>query len=42
VQAAVVRDFADAEALGDAVAAQLRTGGAVWASNDPAAAGPTA
>ena len=41
-QTAVVRDFADAEALGEAVAAQLRAGGAVWATNDAAAAGPTA
>lgn len=36
-QTAVVRSFAEAEALGDAVAAQLRAGGAVWASNAPAA-----
>ena len=36
-QTAVVRGFADAEALGEAVAAQLRVGGAVWASNTPAA-----
>ena len=41
-QAAVVRDFADAEALGEAVAAQLRAGGAVWATNDAAVPGPTA
>ncbi|MGH8803796.1 MAG: hydroxymethylbilane synthase [Polaromonas sp.] len=34
---AVVRSFAEAEALGEAVAAQLRAGGAVWASNAPAA-----
>ena len=33
-QSAVVRNFAEAEALGEAVAAQLRAGGAVWASND--------
>ena len=39
-QRSVVRDFADAEALGEAVAKQLRAGGAVWATND-AAAGPT-
>ena len=36
-QTAVVRSFAEAEALGEAVAARLRAGGAVWASN-PAAA----
>ncbi|MEO5660626.1 MAG: hydroxymethylbilane synthase [Polaromonas sp.] len=36
-QSAVVRNFAEAEALGEAVAAQLRAGGAVWASNEPAA-----
>ncbi|MBK5204192.1 MAG: hydroxymethylbilane synthase [Polaromonas sp.] len=30
---AVVRSFDEAEALGEAVAAQLRAGGAVWASN---------
>lgn len=42
MQTAVVRDFADAEGLGDAVAAQLRKGGAVWASNDPVVTGPTA
>ena len=36
-QTAVVRSFADAEALGEAVAAQLRAGGAVWAGNAPAA-----
>ena len=29
----VVNSFADAEALGEAVAAQLRAGGAVWAAN---------
>jgi hydroxymethylbilane synthase len=33
---APVRNFAEAEALGEAVAAQLRAGGAVWASNDSA------
>ena len=32
-QTAAVRSAADAEALGEAVAAQLRAGGAVWASN---------
>ena len=32
-QTAVVRNFAEAEALGEAVAAQLRAGGAVWARN---------
>ncbi len=41
-QTSVVRDFADAEALGEAVATQLRAGGAVWATNDAATAGPTA
>lgn len=35
-QSAVVRSIAEAEALGEAVAAQLRAGGAVWASNTPA------
>ena len=35
-QTACVRTFAEAEALGEAVAAQLRAGGAVWAAN-PAA-----
>jgi hydroxymethylbilane synthase len=33
---AEVRSFDEAEALGEAVAAQLRAGGAVWASNAPA------
>ena len=32
-QTAWVNTFAEAEALGEAVAAQLRAGGAVWASN---------
>jgi hydroxymethylbilane synthase len=32
-QTAVVNNFAEAEALGNAVAAQLRAGGAVWAEN---------
>jgi hydroxymethylbilane synthase len=32
-QSAVVQNFAQAEALGEAVAARLRAGGAVWASN---------
>lgn len=32
---AVVRSFDEAEALGEAVAAQLRAGGAVWTSNAP-------
>ncbi len=32
-QAATVRTFAEAEALGEAVAADLRAGGAVWAAN---------
>jgi len=36
-QTAVVHSFAEAEALGEAVAAQLRAGGAIWASNTPAA-----
>ncbi len=36
---AIVRSFAEAEALGEAVAAQLRAGGAVWAANPPAAPG---
>ncbi|MDH6184156.1 hydroxymethylbilane synthase [Polaromonas sp. CG_23.6] len=34
-QSAVVRTFAEAEALGEAVASQLRAGGAVWAGNTP-------
>ncbi len=34
---AMVRSFAEAEALGEAVAAQLRAGGAVWAANPPSA-----
>ena len=34
---AVVHTFAQAEALGEAVAAQLRAGGAVWAGNGTAA-----
>lgn len=36
-QTAVVRSFAEAEALGEAVAAQLRAGGAVWAGKAPGA-----
>ena len=36
-QTAVVQTFAEAEALGEAVAAQLRAGGAVWAGNAPLA-----
>lgn len=36
-QSAVVNNFQQAEALGEAVAAQLRAGGAVWAANAPAA-----
>ena len=36
-QSAEVRSFDEAEALGEAVAAQLRAGGAVWASNAPQA-----
>lgn len=31
---AVVHNFAEAEALGESVAAQLRAGGAIWASNE--------
>ena len=34
-QTAQVRNFAEAEALGEAVAAQLRAGGAVWAGKGP-------
>ncbi|MEO7401518.1 MAG: hydroxymethylbilane synthase [Polaromonas sp.] len=36
-QSATVRSFEEAEALGEAVAAQLRAGGAVWAANPPSA-----
>ena len=36
-QTAVVQTFAEAEALGEVVAAQLRAGGAVWAGNAPVA-----
>ena len=36
-QHAVVHTFAEAEALGEAVAAKLQAGGAVWASNGAAA-----
>jgi hydroxymethylbilane synthase len=36
-QSAVVNNFQQAEALGEAVAAQLRAGGAVWAANAPVA-----
>lgn len=36
-QSAQVRNFAEAEALGEAVAAQLRAGGAVWAGKGPGA-----
>jgi hydroxymethylbilane synthase len=36
-QTAVVGSFAEAEALGEAVAAELRAGGAVWTQNAPAA-----
>jgi len=35
-QSAQVRNFAEAEALGEAVAAQLRAGGAVWAGKGQA------
>ena len=43
-QTAAVRNFEEAEALGEAVAAKLRAGGAVWAANPPAdvAVGPDA
>ena len=37
-QTAPVHDFASAEALGEAVAAELRARGAVWATNDTAPA----
>ena len=33
---AIVRSFDEAQALGEAVAAQLRAGGAVWAGDAPA------
>ena len=36
-QTALVRSFEEAQALGEAVAAQLRAGGAVWAADPPAA-----
>jgi hydroxymethylbilane synthase len=39
-QTAVVRSFADAQALGQAVASELRASGAVWATNDTTLAGP--
>jgi len=39
-QSAVVRNFADAEALGEAVAVQLRAGGAVWKAPETAAFTP--
>ena len=39
-QSAVVRNFSEAEALGEAVAAQLRAGGAVWKAPEPAASTP--
>jgi hydroxymethylbilane synthase len=39
---AVVRSFEDAEALGEAVAAGLRAGGAVWAANPDADSGAVA
>jgi hydroxymethylbilane synthase len=39
-QSAVVRNFAEAEALGEAVAAQLRAGGAVWTAPEAAASAP--
>ena len=35
-ETAVVRTFAEAEALGEAVAERLRAGGAFWAANAPA------
>jgi hydroxymethylbilane synthase len=37
---AVVRNFADAEALGEAVAAQLRAGGALWKAPEAAPSTP--
>ncbi len=39
-QSAVVRSFVEAEALGEAVAAQLRAGGAVWKAPEAAASTP--
>ena len=39
-QSAVVRSFAEAEALGEAVAAKLREGGAVWKAPEAAASTP--
>ena len=39
-QSAIVRSFLDAEALGEAVAAQLRAGGAVWKAPEAAALTP--
>ena len=39
-QSAVVGSFKDAEALGEAVAAQLRAGGAVWKAPEAAASTP--
>jgi hydroxymethylbilane synthase len=39
-QSAVVRSFAEAEALGEAVAAQLRAGGAVWKAPEAATPAP--
>jgi hydroxymethylbilane synthase len=39
-QSAIVRNFAEAEALGEAVAAQLRAGGAVWKAPEAAALNP--
>jgi hydroxymethylbilane synthase len=39
-QSAVVRNFAEAEALGEAVAAQLRAGGAVWKAPEAATLTP--
>ena len=39
-QSAVVRNFLEAEALGEAVAAQLRAGGAVWKAPEAATSTP--
>ena len=39
-QTAVVRNFAEAEALGEIVAAKLRAGGAVWSARTPPDAAP--
>ena len=39
---AVVRNFEEAQALGEAVAAQLRAAGSVWASNPASISNPAA